>query len=185
MVPIENRKRNEKLATRYVDRIGEEAQVRSPWNDFSMEGLGRRSVHIGFEYFHHARRIDQLAEFELLVQAMCIFGAEHETSQTLQVFVILDDLHKPLGQAFASMSLKNKYIGEVRKRRFVRDHTGEPNLLVSSVQAEAQGVAYRSLDHRARNARRPVALREKRMNDRNIKQLGLGGYLVLAERGLG
>jgi len=53
-----------------------------------MEGL-ERFVHTGIQDFHHARRIGQLFEAELSVEAMSILCGQQEAPETLKIFVTL------------------------------------------------------------------------------------------------
>jgi hypothetical protein len=67
------------------------------------------------------------------------------------------------------MGFHDEDVGEVRESRAVRDDAREAYLLGSPEYAEAYRVGDGALHGRTRDARRPIALREIRMNDVHVE----------------
>jgi len=76
------------------------------------------------------------------------------------------------------MGFQNVDIRQVRKRGSVRDDTREAYLFFAVKQAEAQRVQNGAFDNGDGDARRPVALRQERVNRNRIEATPVGGDRV-------
>src|SRR5262249_44071997 len=112
-------------------------------------------------HLHEAFRMARLTETERAIQPMRVAREQRPATKPLQLGMRHDRGHQPLADAPAAMRRQDEHVRDVPERRVVADDAREADLTAGLERAETQ----RPLDGAghclARNAVRPIRVREE------------------------
>src|SRR5262249_32543616 len=90
-----------------------------------------------------------------------------------------DALHQPFRKPTSTMGFAAEDVGEAGESRAIGDDTRKADLLALIEDSKTKRILDRPRKRLAGNARRPVAVRQERMDEVEVKSRGVGGDLEL------
>jgi len=150
----------------------------------SFASLIQTVIDVRIVFFHPALRLSQFSETRFSIKAVGVARRKHPPSNASQVGMRHHNFDQPFAQALIVELAEHEYVRQVSKRRRVGDDAGKSDLAMTLVESERKRLLDRAFHNIERDARSPIGVGQKLVDEDDIQPRRIGADCILASRPL-